>query len=832
MVSKSDAGKALLTKIKNNKKISDNLINLLYFTKSLSSKDAEFLFSVALLLIEEFERQRERNIYLLIEYAYLIIARTCFKINDFRALYDFSINYGYYPIARKILSDGLLENNISVQHLISNNELDDFSEEGKIKTYEQHKIFEEVIESKSEQLLFVAPTSYGKSELIFKHLSKNNDKSKVAIIVPTKALIDQTFRDAKQKVHDRKILIHDQNYNVEKDNRILAIVTQERALRLIDEGIVFDMIYIDEAHELLDFNFRFPLANRSLLLARFINITRKLNPQVKLIYLSPTIQNSESLLLGDQDLINDYRIEKNLKILAIKYLSKENKEYIYDLYLNEYILISEKNDPWKYIVDTVSNGRFKKNLHYIFRPKQIEDYSQELFDLLPECDIPEEIKELQEELSRIVHPEFKLINYLSKGIVYLHGVLPLLIRNYLLKYIKESNFLSNFIANSVVLAGMNLPIDNLVYISGFNRSSDLKNLIGRVNRLNEIFKKESSLSRIFIPIHFIELIDYPQYNGCKIQNKITSLRGAHKDNVENPVLKKCNNDNDKATVIRDYEEHIIRDYHSSDFRIKLSKSGAQQLLNYTEEGIIKLQKVISETNKIEGFDNLIQKCLEKIRTIFFEPFVYEGSKLDYNYFQPTVNVSRLRYLQTCNYYKKFLENSYLPLSERVNYQFDYWKQILNKKRRDKINYFVYVGTQFGEVPYATDIYSGNQRVYIDLREHKDDSKFLYNIAIIKIQKDEDFISHEVTLLLNALKEFEIINENQFDYFLYGTQEPEEIAILKLGISKNIYESLKNENQIRNIEFDEFGNPKANIALKEFINTKQGIEKFELEQFFL
>ena len=832
MVSKSDGGKALLTRIKNNKKISNNLINLLYFSQSLSSKDAEFLFSVALLLIEEFERKREQNIYLLIEYAYLIIARTCFKIKDFRALYDFSINYGYYPIARKILSDGLLKNNISVQHLISNNDLDDFSEEGKIKTYEQHKVFEEIIESKSEQLLFAAPTSYGKSELIFKHLSKNNDKSKVAIIVPTKALIDQTFRDAKQKVHDRKILIHDQNYNVEKDNRILAIVTQERALRLIDEGIVFEMIYIDEAHELLDFNFRFPLANRSLLLARFINITRKLNPQVKLIYLSPTIQNSESLLLADQDLINDYRIEKNLKILEIKYLSKENKEYIYDLYLNEYILVSEKNDPWKYIVDTVSSGRFKKNLHFIFRPKQIEDYSQKIFDLLPERDIPEEIKELQEELSRIVHPEFKLINYLSKGIVYLHGVLPLLIRNYLLKYIKESKFLSNFIANSVVLAGMNLPIDNLIYISGFNRSSDLKNLIGRVNRLNEIFKKESSLSRIFIPIHFIELIDYPQYNGCKIQNKITSLRGAHKDNVENPILKKFNNDNAKATVIRDYEEDIIREYNSTDFRIRLSKSGAQQLLNYTEEGIIKLQKVISETNKIEGFDNLIQKCLEKIRTIFFEPFIYEDYKLDNNYFQPTVSVSRLRYLETCNYYKKFLENSHLPLSERVNYQFDYWKQNLNKKRRDKINYFVYVGTQFGEVPYATDFYSGNQNVYIDLRDHKNDSKFLYNIAIIKIQKDEDFISHEITLLLNALKEFKIINENQFDYFLYGTQEPEEISILRLGISKNMYESLKKENQIRNIGFDEYGNPKANKALKEFINSRQGIEKFELEQFFL
>ena len=78
----------------------------------------------------------------------------------------------------------------------------------------------------------------------------------MAIIVPTKALIDQTYREAKKHIKDRKLIIYDQNYVYEKDKRVLAIVTQERALRLIEEGMIFELLYIDEAHELLNFNYQ------------------------------------------------------------------------------------------------------------------------------------------------------------------------------------------------------------------------------------------------------------------------------------------------------------------------------------------------------------------------------------------------------------------------------------------------------------------------------------------------------------------------------------------------------------------------------------------------
>lgn len=57
------------------------------------------------------------------------------------------------------------------------------------------------------------------------------------------------------------------------------------------------------------------------------------------------------------------------------------------------------------------------------------------FENLPETtNQSQTLDYLIEELKEIVHPRFKLIKYLEKGIIYLHGRIPSNIRNYLLKY--------------------------------------------------------------------------------------------------------------------------------------------------------------------------------------------------------------------------------------------------------------------------------------------------------------------------------------------------------------------------------------------------------------
>lgn len=113
-----------------------------------------------------------------------------------------------------------------------------------------------------------------------------------------------------------------------------------------------------------------------------------------------------------------------------------------------------------------------------------------MYQNLPNIELSKELIELINELGQLVHPDFKMVKYIKKGIIYLHAKLPSNIKNYLLKYVRESNQIKHLVANSVILAGMNLPIDNLFYISGYSNLRDLYNLIGRVNRINEIFSKK------------------------------------------------------------------------------------------------------------------------------------------------------------------------------------------------------------------------------------------------------------------------------------------------------------------------------------------------------
>ena len=810
----NDLGKSILTRIKNNSVIYNKITNLLYKEDSIEIRDAEFLYTVALTLISEFEKKRQKQF--LLDYAYLLIARTSFKINDFRALYDFTVNYGYYPISRHISQLGLIPT-ITINQIFSEISIEEFSDEGRTLTFEQDKIFRSVLLDEGNDVSFLAPTSYGKSELIFSHI-KNHPANIVGIIVPTKALIDQFYREAKKRINDKKIIVHDQNYS-ESDEKILAIVTQERALRLIESGIIFDKLYIDEAHEMLDFDFGKKHNNRSLFLTRVIRLARVINKNCKFIYLSPVVNDSDNLRLKTQKGISEHKIFKDLKILDIKFLGTVEKRgraiFQYDRYLGNFVKIGDQQNNFEYIL----NCSKEKNLHFLYRPKFIEQYAQDLYRTLPNMDTPESIEDLINELRDIVHEDFLLADYLSKGVVYLHGKIPSIIKNYILKFVRESYFIKHVVANSVILAGINLPIDNLFYISGFSKLRDLYNLFGRVNRLNEIFNpKNENLSKIFIPIHFVEFIEYPQNRNGSLQQKIEKLRSKFNDEVKNPLLENARIDNGNkksAEEIQHDENKIVNNFEDPDFKQKLIVAGAQQLLNFTDSGLKKVEKNLKNTKKIRNSEEI----LDRIKVIFFDEFS-DGD------FSPAYNSKRLENQETINYYKMFLADlKRLNLRERIDKTVDFW-------RRQDNNYKIYVGSSFGEIVLDTVNYPEGDKVYVQIDDHKFDTIFLNNLAILKLQIDEDFLGHEISLLVNTLLKFEVIDQNLSDEFFYGTTDKKELEILQLGISRSVYNKLKEDDQIKNIRFDDFGNTKANKELLNYINKQRGILKFELEQYFV
>ena len=438
----------------------------------------------------------------------------------------------------------------------------------------------------------------------------------------------------------------------------------------------------------------------------------------------------------------------------------------------------------------------------------------------------------------IVHPKFKLIEFLSKGILYLHGRLPNNIRNYLLKCFRDDASIKHLIANSVILAGMNMPIDSLFFISGFSATNELINLVGRVNRLNEIFSNNGELNKILVPVHFVELDSYPQNRNGQLKKTVESLRSNIKDSVKNPLLEnsvvnKSNLDNSEKILA--LESNIVNDFDNPSFISRLTRSGAQQLLNYTELGLIKLEKIIQETEIIHNADNVYKEILLKVKEVFFDNFVNEGADraIDYRYFYPNNNVKRLRFEPTINYYSVFIPSSYSSLKDRVNNLVSYWEDILSSSSDHNKKFMQYVGSQFGEKAYQSDDYNDSRaKVYIDLNDYKTREYDMYNIAIIKLQTDDEFVDFEIGLLVNSLREFNIISDDLYNLFMFGTNDIKELQISQLGLSKNLYNTLKKDNQIQNIEFDDFHNPRANHHLREYILSKQGIEKFELEQYFL
>lgn len=290
--------------------------------------------------------------------------------------------------------------------------------------------------------------------------------------------------------------------------------------------------------------------------------------------------------------------------------------------------------------------------------------------------------------------------------------------------------------------------------------------------------------------------------------------------MRNPLLENSeitDSNKEKAREIQQNEKQIIEEFSDPNFKQKLSIAGAQQILNYTDSGLRKLEQRMYAFQKQSS--NGVN-VLDITKKIFFDNFV------DQEDYQPEYNAKRLQNIETIRYYHMFTDNlKQYSLKERIDRTVRYWKL-------QGIEYRIFVGSSFGEEEFDSDNYPDSRyKVYVKLSNHINDEEYLNNLAILKLQIDEDFLGHEITLLIHTLLNFEIISQKQFDEFYYGTSVENELNILKLGISRSIFNLLKRDNQIHNIVYDEFGNAKANQPLLNYIGKQKGIRRFELEQYF-
>ncbi|MDP1771161.1 MAG: DEAD/DEAH box helicase [Methylobacter sp.] len=225
----------------------------LFLNDELSSEDIEKILAMVVLFTNQAEEIMQRL-------GYRMALAYGNKTKDFTPLYDLAINSGLIPVVALLKSIEDLPLNLGSgkkDSFLSNmvdSYIDNFRDNNIVLTEQQYRLNEFFNNSIGETSTVVAPTSYGKSELIISAIRKSTNK-KICILVPTKSLLAQTRKrvlDAKVEWVSR-IVSHPEMHNP-NDISSIYILTQERLTRVLnqDKNMSFEIVIIDEAHNLLN----------------------------------------------------------------------------------------------------------------------------------------------------------------------------------------------------------------------------------------------------------------------------------------------------------------------------------------------------------------------------------------------------------------------------------------------------------------------------------------------------------------------------------------------------------------------------------------------------
>lgn len=790
-----------------------NAIKKLFLNEILDKDELTFLLSCAILFLKKYEKDnREKSC---LSFSYFILLKVALVNNYYLPLYDISINMGWYPISRFIFEKDLIDD-IDFSNIVSDARIEKYEFDGIVETYKQKNNRIDLLNSDINEKAYIAPTSFGKSKLIHEFL-KRKDYNIIAIIVPTKSLLTQTYSTVKDLFDERKIIFHDEMYQGEKN--FIAIFTQERALRLLskNKALSFDLLVVDEAHNLMDKDVR------SILLLRLIRRNKFRNHDCNVLYLSPLISNIENIKFSNSQDIFERKIEFNIKDPSIHLYDSDKNYYLYNRYFDEYYKIKNYSDYLDYIFSHEKN----KNFFYLRKPKRVEQLAANICSVLS-VDSDEELLIISESLAKNIHKDFYCVDFVKKGLIYLHGKLPDIIKEYLEYKFKTLSKIKYLVSNSVILEGVNLPIDNLYILNTYSLDSKkLINLMGRVNRLNEVFDKSNNgLHKLNPDIHFV----YDSYfsgESAKLRNTIKKIKsGLFKDKVNNPVLLNYSDENkldalggvgvgefSSENIVKTREDFLIINDLNDDLKFKCSliESNIDSIyLNFDLAYQVLERKFLNlKSNK----DWLEFDIIEKISIFFIdgmEEYIVDKSLV------------RLNKEEARRFYKIFNENRHkFNINQNIGFFIKYFHSI----RESYAGKNFYVGSSYGEFSITDNSFSKN---YIDLSTKNE--KELVNIALIKIKIESDFLSFTLYKFANVLYDIGLVGEDEYNLFTYGSVSKETNDYIRLGLSSNIVTSLERNDQLKNLSLGENGVIRPNEKFIDYFENQDDLFKFELSKF--
>ena len=328
---------------------------------------------------------------------------------------------------------------------------------------------------KNKGLIFSAPTSFGKTFIVFEYIARAQPKN-VVLVVPTLALSDEYRQKISRKYREAfseyKIYTNfNSNITYDSNTKNLFIVTHDRVVQneVITRSLPdIDFLVVDEVYKLKtdENNDRVLILN---LAYRFLKEKSK-----KYLLLAPFLT----------EIINNKGSDAPL------FFSSDFSAVVNRVYEHKIKKDKERNQK----IDELLNELKKtKCLVYFNTVKALNKFIIETKFFNEDIDENKTLNKFIEWASKEIHPEWSVLKGLKKGILVHHGQLPLGIRILQMELFNDQeNKYYVMLCTSTLLEGVNTSCENIIITNPkINKTKfnafDFFNLVGRSGRLFQYY---------------------------------------------------------------------------------------------------------------------------------------------------------------------------------------------------------------------------------------------------------------------------------------------------------------------------------------------------------
>jgi len=364
----------------------------------------------------------------------------------------------------------------------------------------------------AEWMSISAPTSAGKSYILARLVGHylDTDATRIAFIVPTRALIQQVMVDltelnAQEGRADVLVTTMPQVPKELGSKKCIFVLTQERMHWLLSQteaDFQIDVLIVDEAQKISD-------GSRGILLQQVIEQAARRFGAMRILFSAPMTSNPELLLEDKPDgksathlTSTQPTVNQNL-IWAeqesgkpanwqIHHCRGENLELLGAVKLPASPTLDSKRLPFLAyaMTESGSNGGC---LIYVNGQADAEKTAF-ILGQLRQADAVEddEISDLKKLVIKTIHKDYLLTKVLTKGVAFHYGNMPLLIRSEIERLFKSGK-IRYLVCTATLIEGVNLPA-KYIFVRGPRKGktplseSDFWNLAGRAGRLGSEFQ--------------------------------------------------------------------------------------------------------------------------------------------------------------------------------------------------------------------------------------------------------------------------------------------------------------------------------------------------------